>query len=159
MENRPTVYIETSVFSYLAARPSRDVIAHAHQMLTVEWWDRSLPRVEAFASAIVLEEASRGDPEAAVRRIRLIEQMDFLPTPPEVEALARTYIDANLIPESQLYDALHLAIASVHAIDYLLTWNCKHIAAATVRRGLAAINIREGFGIPVLCTPEELLEF
>ena len=89
MDKRPTVYIETSVFSYRAARPSRDVIAHAHQMLTAEWWDRSLPRVRAFASAIVLEEAGRGDAEAANRRILLIEEFDFLPSPPEVEALAR----------------------------------------------------------------------
>lgn len=154
----PKVYIETSIISYLSARPSRDVITHAHQMITVEWWHQALPRVEAYVSPFVLAEAGRGDPEAAARCLKLVERLPILPSTEAVEELARVYVKERLVPAAEFLDALHLALASYHGLDYLLTWNCRHIAAAEVRRRIAFINRQEGVGFPILCTPEGLME-
>jgi len=154
----PSVYIETSIVSYLAARPSRDVVVLGHQAITVEWWQTCLSRVRPFVSDFVLTEAAKGDAEAARRRVEALKGIPLLSTSQQVELLARTYIREKLVPESEPVDALHLALASANDIDYLLTWNCRHIAAATVRRRIAAINVREGCSVPILCTPEELMD-
>ena len=156
---KPTVYIETSVVSYLVARPSRDVIVLGHQVITAEWWEKSLPRVDAFTSQAVLVEAAKGDPDAARRRLSALEGIPIVPESPTADNLARTYISEKLIPQSVAYDALHLALASVFEIEYLLTWNCRHLAAANIRKAIWDINRREGFSTPELCTPEQLMEF
>ncbi len=154
----PAVYIETSIVSYLTARPSRDVVTLGHQSLTLEWWEAVLPKVRPVTSRITLMEAGKGNPEAASRRLAALEPIMILSVSLEAESLARTYLEEKLIPEQAELDALHLALASAHGVDYLLTWNCRHLAAAVVRRRLASINTREGFPIPVICTPEELME-
>ncbi|MBI5153944.1 type II toxin-antitoxin system VapC family toxin [Candidatus Poribacteria bacterium] len=154
----PSVYIETSVVSYLVARPSRDIIMCGHQILTQEWWERALPKVQGFVSPAVIDEIRRGDPLAAQRRLSAVQPLAILPFTQEVSRMAGIYLRELLIPESEPYDTLHLAYASVHAVDYLITWNCRHLASALVQRRIGAINKREGYPYPGICLPEELME-
>jgi hypothetical protein len=155
--NRAKAYIESSVVSYYVARASRDVVVLAHQEITRGWWKDCLPQYEPCISEVVLEEVRRGDPEAAAGRINAISAFTLLPITAGVEALAAVYVRDLQFPEKALRDALHIALASAHAVDYLVTWNCAHIASAHIRRGLAEINTREGVSVPVICTPEELM--
>lgn len=154
----PKVYIESSVVSYHVARPSRDVVALAHQEITREWWMNRLPRFEPYVSELVLEEIRRGDSEAATERLRSVERFPLLPISREVESLAAIYAQELCLPEKALRDTIHIAVAAVHGIDYLVTWNCAHIANAQIRPALAEINLREGVPVPIICTPEELLD-
>ena len=153
---KPTLYMETSIVSYLTARPSRDLIALAHQEITRKWWSDALPKFQVFISEVVIDEAKRGDIEAARKRLKALEDFAGLPILQEVEDLAEVYMKEFNLPPDASRDALHIAVASVHAIDYLLTWNCSHIANGVVRKRIREINTREGFSIPIICTPEEL---
>ena len=155
--DQPRLYIESSVVSYRAARPSRDVVVLAHQEITRAWWERCLPQYDVCISQIVVEEIRRGDPVAAARRLDSVSSFYSLPTSREVEELAAIYLDELVFPEKALRDTLHVAVASVHNIDYLVTWNCAHIVNAHIRRRLAEINLREGVSIPIICTPEEMV--
>ena len=154
----PTAYIESSVVSYRTARRSRDVIVAGHQELTHLWWDNHLGEYEAHISEFVLTEIQRGDADAASERMRLISGFAILPASEEVEALAAEYVRELQLPRKALYDALHIAIASVHGMEYLVTWNCRHIANAHLRRLISEINVRMGVFTPIICTPEELLD-
>lgn len=158
MDSRPSVYVETSVVSYLVARPSRNPVIRGHQLTTAEWWAEVLPAVRVLASPAVIIEASRGDEEEARKRLAALASVEILRGGPEVEALAAVYLSRRLIPESSAYDALHLAYATHHGVDFLLTWNCRHLASAAVRRRVAALNAELGCMTPTLCTPEELME-
>ena len=153
-----TVYVESTVISYRAARPSRDLVAAAHQQITVEWWDTILPFLSPFVSQFVLEEISRGDPEAVKRRRQLIRDLPMLDMSPPIADLAAEYFAAIRLPESARVDALHMALAVHHNLDYLVTWNCTHIAGARVRAVVHEINDAHGIATPVICTPEELME-
>ncbi|MCI0488319.1 MAG: type II toxin-antitoxin system VapC family toxin [Blastocatellia bacterium] len=155
---RPTVYIETSVISYLTARPSRDLIVAGHQQITADWWDNVRAQVDFFISPFVIDEASRGDQEAARRRIAAITDFPVLEVNEEVRDLAQVYFEAINLPDRARIDAFHLAVAVWHGMDYLLTWNCKHIASARVRKILAEVNETMGIRTSVVCTPEELME-
>lgn len=159
MTAKPSVYIETSVVSYLVARPSRDPVVKGHQVVTREWWDTRLPLIRGLASPAVVAEASRGDAREVRKRLGVLADLDLLAGGPEIEALAGVYVARRLIPESSPLDALHLAYASFHRVDYLLTWNCRHLASAVVRSRVAAINREQGRATPTICTPEELMEF
>ena len=154
----PTVYIETSIVSYLMARPSRDLIVAGHQQITNEWWHSVRPQVDCFISAFVLEEASRGDEEASQKRMTALTEIAMLEVNDKIRDLAEAYFQAIDMPDKARIDAFHLAIAVWHGMDYLLSWNCKHVASARVRKILAEIN--EGLSIhtPIICTPEELME-
>ena len=154
---KPTVYVETTVVSYLVARPARDIVVLAHQEITRSWWETAADRFDICVSQAVLEEVARGDAQAASSRVEALKGFGVLPLTDEVEALAQVYLDRLAIPERSIADAVHLAVASVHATDYLLTWNCAHIANAEIRRALAQINSEQGVGIPIICTPEELM--
>lgn len=153
---KPTVYIESSVISYHCARPARDVIVLARQELTRYWWESCLFDYAPFISVFVLEEISKGDSEAAQKRLQSVADFPQLPIIPEIEPLFSLYVKELQLPERAYRDALHIAMASVHKIEYLVTWNCAHIANAVVRKKLAQINMIEGIGLPVICTPEEL---
>lgn len=118
---KPTVYIETSVISYLTSQASRDVVVAAHQQLTAEWWQRALPQFEPFVSLVVLEEIARGDPQAASRRQDSVAGFGVLEVSAEVRNLAERYFAAIDIPERARADAYHLALAVWHGMDYLLT--------------------------------------
>ncbi len=156
--DKPTVYIESSVVSYYTARPSRDVLILSHQEITRVWWEHHLHTCEPHVSGVVLQELGRGDADAAGLRLAAVSEFRVLPLLPAIEALAAAYVSELRMPRTSLYDALHIALASVHSIDYLVTWNCKHIANAHLRRRLAEVNQHKGVSIPVICTPEELLD-
>lgn len=151
----PSVYVETSIVSYLSARPSRDVIIAAHQRLTQQWWKgRSSYRV--FVSQIVRDEAAAGDPAARARRLRVIRGIPALAVGEDATRLAGELIRRGALPKKATVDAFHIGIAPAHQIDYLLTWNCKHIANATMRGTIEAICRSAGLTPPTICTPEEL---
>jgi predicted nucleic acid-binding protein len=153
---KPRVYIETSVLSYLTARLSRDLLQAAHQQITNEWW-ASRERFELFVSEAVLEEARRGDPEAAARRIAASRGLPALPANEAARSLARNLLAESVMPAKAAVDAAHVAIATVHGVHFLLTWNCAHIANAVMRERIEDVCRRVGYRPPVICTPEELM--
>jgi len=155
---KPTVYIESTIVSYLTAKPSRDLIVAAHQQITNEWWDLIRPEVDCFTSPFVLQEISSGNEEAANKRIKIVKDLRVLELNKEIQKLAKNYFDSLDIPEKARLDASHLATAVWHEIDYLLSWNCKHIVSGRVKRVLEKINADLNIKTPVLCTPEELME-
>jgi predicted nucleic acid-binding protein len=151
------VYIETSVVSYLTARPSRDIVAAAHQQLSLVWWEHRRSDFDLVASLLVVNEARLGDPEVARRRLALLEGVPVLEVTETAQQLAVAIVKKGLLPQTAYPDALHIATASVHQIDYLLTWNCAHIANAEILPRVALISERFGLTLPYICTPEELL--
>jgi hypothetical protein len=155
---KPKVYIETTIVSYLAARPSRDLITAAHQQVTQEWWDNRRDDFDLFVSQLVIREAGAGDELAVQRRLQTLEDLPLLQLTEQASALARTLIDESALPPQAVGDALHIAVATVHGMDYLLTWNLKHPANATVRNAITITCRAHGYEPPVICTPEELLE-
>jgi predicted nucleic acid-binding protein len=154
---RPKVYLETSVVSYLTAWPSRDLVKAAHQEITREWWG-ARSRFDLYVSQLLLREASGGDPEAARLRLESVSGISVLTANPEASVLAQQLISQGSLPAKAAVDALHVAIAVVNGIDYLLTWNCAHIANAAMRHKIEAVCRQAGYEPVVLCTPEELME-
>jgi hypothetical protein len=155
---RQSVYIETSVVSYLTARPIRDIVIAAHQQVTVEWWEKSLPRLDPHVSPIVIEEASRGDKNAARLRLDRIASFPVLEITTEVRDLAELYFKKTPVPDKARGDAYHLAVATCHGMDFLVSWNFTHILNARVRAIIQNINTLKGIDTPIICTPEELME-
>jgi predicted nucleic acid-binding protein len=153
-----TIYIETSVISYRVARPSRDIIVLARQEITAEWWDSVLPHLDAYVSPVVLDEIAGGDQQAQTLRLQLVANMPPLAVDERIISLAEAICEEIRLPERAQADAYHIAIPSVHGIDYLVTWNCKHIANAFMLRKIEQIVQAKGFTMPVVCTPEELME-
>lgn len=152
---KPRVYIETSVLSYLTALPSRDVVQASHQQITIDWW-AGRDRFEALVSEAVLDEARRGDPVAAARRLAAADGLPVLSTGPEARVVAGKLLEAAALPRKAAMDAAHVAIATTHRVDFLLTWNCTHLANATMRAHIEEVCRRSGFRPPIICTPEEL---
>jgi len=155
---RPKLYVETSVVSYLTARRSRDVISLGHQQLTRDWWERARSEFELYASRLVVAEAQLGDPVFAAARLAVLEPMTLLAETPESRSLAQKLLAAGGLPQKAASDALHIAVAAAHGMDYLVTWNCKHIANARMTRFVTETCQSAGFEPPVICTPEELAE-
>src|SRR5690625_2205862 len=153
---RSTVYIETSVISYAAARPSRDLVAMARQQITREWFETAAHDHELYVSQLVIREASAGAEEAARQRLMLLEGVPLLSVTDEVGDLAQRLVDQRAVPRTAVADALHIAVAAIHGIDFLLTWNYKHIANATMRTLIEDTCRGAGFEPPVICNPEEL---
>jgi len=154
----PKAYIETSVISYLAGRPTRDVVIAAHQEITRQWWETRAPAFDLLVSELVREEAAKGDEEAAAKRMRWIESIPILQVSDAAVALAQQLVSAGPIPQTSAADALHIAIAAVNGTDYVLTWNCAHLANAAHRHRIEALVEEAGYACPVICTPEELME-
>jgi hypothetical protein len=152
-----SVYIETSIPSYLTARPSRDVRTAAWQQITVQWWEQAKQHYELFTSALVLTEAAEGNPEAAQRRLDALRGIKTLVIDSETEVLAAKLIEQGGIPAESEVDALHVAIATVQAVDLLLTWNCRHINNAEMKPVIRSICAVAGYTCPEICTPQELL--
>lgn len=155
---KPCVYVETSVISYLTARPSRDLVMAAHQEVTREWWQNQRHAFELFYSEAVRSEAALGDLQAAAQRLAVLNDMQLLEIPLQALDLANALVLATALPAKAQVDALHIAIGAIEKMDFALTWNFKHIANAQ-----SAIKVRqvcESFGLtcPVLCSPLELLE-
>jgi predicted nucleic acid-binding protein len=155
---KPLVYIETSVVSYLTSRPSRDLVTAAHQELTRQWWEERSQHFELVISELVEQEATRGDAAASRERMAVIEHLAILRTSNEAVVLAGHLLASGLIPRESSADALHIAVAAVNGADYLLTWNHKHLANALHRHRIVAVLEDVGYGCPVICTPEELME-
>ncbi len=153
---KKSVYIETSIPSYLTAKPSRDVRAAAWQQITVQWWDEARAGFDLFTSELVVVEASAGNPEAAARRLEALRGIAELPIDEEAQELAGQLIARGGIPVSAEADALHIAVAAVHRIDFLLTWNCRHIDNATRKPIIRSICGSLGYSCPEICTPLEL---
>ena len=150
------VYIETSVISYLTARPSKTILGAAHQQLTQSWWERRF-EYDLLVSQSVWQECAAGDPDAARRRMAALEELDVLAVTEEMIGLAEALIAQRLIPAKAIEDALHIAIATLHHVDFLLTWNCRHIANPVIQEGIAEYLEQQGLFLPIICTPEELL--
>ena len=149
------VYVETSIISYLSARPSRDVVIAAHQALTRRWW-RGRRGYGLFVSQLVADEATLGDRVASARRLRALLGIPRLALSAEATQLAEELVRRGALPKKATVDAFHIAIAAAHQVDYLLTWNCKHLANATMRSTIEATCRAAGFAPPIICTPEEL---
>jgi predicted nucleic acid-binding protein len=152
------VYVETSVISYLTSRPSRDLVIAGHQQITQEWWQNYRETFDLVASQLVIQEASAGDAIAAEQRLEILEQIELLATTEDALTLAQAFLDFKIMPQKAAEDALHIAIAVTNGIDYLLTWNCKHIANAIIRREVERICRYKGYEPVTICTPEELRE-
>lgn len=152
----PTVYLETTIPSYLASRPSRDLVVAAHQQITYEWWSQAKADFDLFVSEAVLEEIRTGDPEVAARRLEIVQGLPVLSMRGEIRDLVRIYRGQLGLPPQAGADALHIAFAVAYKLDYLMTWNCKHIANGQVIHRLLELNRRLGRATPVIVTPEEL---
>ena len=150
------LYLETTIISYLSARPSRDLIIAAHQELTNEWWENRRKRFDLFVSQLVIQEAKAGNKDAAQKRLSILESIPLLELTDKVRSLARILME-KAIPPKAVEDALHIAVAAIHGMDYLLTWNCKHIANAEKEHAIAAVCRSNNFEPPIICTPEELM--
>ncbi|NQU40862.1 MAG: type II toxin-antitoxin system VapC family toxin [Lentisphaerae bacterium] len=152
------VYIETSVISYLCSRPSRDLVVAANQEVTREWWNGARSHYDCFVSELLLEEAGEGDPEAAAKRLGLANELAILPVNDRVKEVAREILSRTGFPEGVADDITHIAITAVYGIDYLLTWNCAHIANPHWLPRLVTALSELGYEAPVMCTPQALLE-
>ena len=151
------VYIETTIPSYLMAWPSRDLVKAAHQQITQEWWQERA-RYALFVSQAVRREAGGGDPAAAARRLQAIKGIPVLELNEKAKVLAQALIQEGPLPEKAAVDALHIAVAAINGMDYLLTWNCTHLANAPMRNKVELFCRSEGYTIPIICTPQELVE-
>jgi predicted nucleic acid-binding protein len=153
-----SVYVETSVVSYLVARPSQNIITAANQLVTQEWWDNHRSKFEVFISQLVIDEASQGNTEEANKRLAILNDMALLTLNDKIVKLGYRFLQDKGLPAKATDDAYHIAYATVHQINYLLTWNCKHIANAQIQQKLRQISAQEGYELPILCTPYELLQ-
>jgi hypothetical protein len=157
MKHMKSVYVETSIFSYLTARPSVNVISAARQQLTCDWWEKCRSRFELFVSPLVEAEASRGDPDAAKRRIAAMEGIPSLEIVSQVSELTSLLLKKGALPQKAEDDAAHVSLAAVHGMDFLLTWNCRHIDNAEMKPVIRKVCSTYGVDCPEICTPEELL--
>jgi len=154
----PTVYVETTIPSYLTSRPSRDLVVAAHQQLTHDWWSTARPDLDAVVSEAVLDEIRAGDPEISARRLEIVQGLPILSFNDAVKSLAKIYSRRLGLHPDASTDIIHIAFAVAYEIDYLVTWNCKHIANGHVIRRLQEVNKKDRRATPVIVTPEEMLD-
>ncbi len=151
-----SVYIESSVVSYLMARPSRDVVVAARQAITETWWQNHRGEFDLFISALVEQEIARGNAEAAERRLKVVENIPLVAVSSEAQSLAEDLVAQGAVPANSKEDALHIGIAAAAGVNFLLTWNFKHINNAHTKAAITAVVESHGFACPILCSPEEL---
>ncbi len=151
-----SVYIESSVISYLASRPSRDVVISARQAITESWWQSQKSQYDVFISGLVIQEISKGDETAAQMRLAIIKDISMLGTSNEALNLAEALLEQGAVPSNSEEDALHIGIAAASGINFLLTWNFKHINNAHTKALISLVVEKHGFVCPILCSPEEL---
>ena len=154
---KASIYMETTIPSYYTARTSRDVVIAGHQATTRDWWNCRLSHFRIFISQIVIDEAAAGDADMAKLRLAAIKPFPLLDLRDDVTDLARSFIEGGPLPDKSARDALHIAAAAVHGMDFLLTWNCAHIANAEMMPRLTNICRAHGYESPVICTPDELM--
>ena len=151
------VYLETTIVSYLTARPSRNLILAAHQEVTRQWWEGPREQFGLYVSQFVVDEASDGDPTAAGERLKLLNGLPLLPLTDEVRDVATGLLDAGVLPRKAQADGVHIAVATVHEMDVLLTWNCRHLANAVILGNVGRHLRDSGYEAPIICTPDELM--
>ena len=152
-----SAYLDTNVIGYLSSRLSRDVVTLAHQQLTREWWDLHRQNFDLHVSELVLYEASRGDEGAARERLEFLRGLPILRIDPSARALADKIFRATTLPDKAAPDALHLALSAVNGMDFLVTWNCTHIANGVVLKIVNRVCWDNNYEPPIVCTPEELM--
>jgi predicted nucleic acid-binding protein len=152
-----TIYIETSVISYLTARPSDNLLASAWQKATVDWWETQRGRFSLYTSALVLEEAWRGNSNASQKRLEVLKDIPLLETTDAAIALAKIFLEQGTLPPKAIDDAVHIALAIIHEMDYLLTWNCRHIDNAEIKPVIRTLCMSKNLHFPEICTPQELM--
>ena len=155
---KPTVYIETTIVGHLASRLPNDVVVMGQMLVTRQWWNESRQDFDTFISELVMQEVSQGDAGAAAERLEMIASIPLAPIVDSARQLAAALIAQHGLPENAKVDALHLAICASNGIDYLLTWNCRHLANATRQRALGEICKASGYNAPLICTPQQLKE-
>jgi predicted nucleic acid-binding protein len=155
---KPSVYLETSVISYLASHPSDDPAVAANQQTTQEWWQARADRFDLYISQLVIEEAKVDDEDVAERRMAVLVDLPSLELKWATLDLAEALAESVPIPEQAIEDALHVALATVHGMDYLLTWDREHMADVAIRDRIERICRSQGYEPPTICTPRELLE-
>ena len=153
----PSVYLETSVFGYLASRPGLNIVFAANQLLTLQWWDDHRTKFELFISQAVIDECSAGDPVAASERLVFVDGIPVLAITLETQTLAQDLLRRVGLPPKAAIDAVHIATEAQNEIDYLLTWNCKHIANPSFRRRIEEFLEDQGLASPAICKPQELI--
>jgi hypothetical protein len=153
---KASLYMETSVISYLTARPSRDVVMAGHQASTCEWWHEHRAKFDIFISRLVWDEASEGDPQAVKRRLKILRSLPWLQIKRDAAFLAKSLVAEGCFPENADDDALHVALATTHGMEFLLTWNFAHIANASIEKQMREVCEKHGFLMSVICSPEEL---
>jgi predicted nucleic acid-binding protein len=154
---KESIYLETTIISYYASRPNRDIVIAGHQQITKDFIDKSALQYDIFVSELVIEECKSGDKEAAILRLELLKTFNLLELNNAALSLAKSLISGKIVPNQYAEDALHIALATIHGMDYLVTWNCKHIANAHIRNKLEKAIRNHGYVLPVICTPEELM--
>ncbi|MGB5961930.1 MAG: type II toxin-antitoxin system VapC family toxin [Coleofasciculaceae cyanobacterium] len=152
-----TIYIETSIIGYLTARSSNNLILMANVETTRQWWDDRRSQFTLYISQVVLDEVARGDDEISSRRLEILRDFPLLEINQAVQNLAEQFLSQSNLPPKASDDALHIAAATVYGLDYLLTWNCKHIANAQIQKKLLQISFNAGYELPTICTPYELM--
>lgn len=153
----PQVYIETSIVSYLRQRPSTQIVAAARQLLTQRWWDNERQNYALVTSQYVMDEAGLGDPTLAAERLSALADIPLLELSADVPQIAAEIIRRGILPSGAQVDALHIAVAAFHEVEYLLRWNCKHIASAQAIPRIRDLLLELGYPVPVICTPEEMV--
>jgi PIN domain len=152
-----TVYIETSILGYLTARSTKNLILAANMEITKDWWKFRRQTFILYTSEAVLDEVAQGDAEIAAQRLEILRGFPLLALNQAVQDLAAQFLARSSLPPKAKVDAIHIAAATIHGMDYLLTWNCKHIANAQIQGKLAEISLDFGYVLPILCTPNELM--
>ena len=152
------IYIESTIPSYVVARPARDLLQAARQQMTRDWWDLRRAGHDLFASQLVLDEIAFGESEMANRRLELMANIPLLESTREAGELTTHIMNSRLLPAKAEGDGTHIALPTVHKMDILLTWNCRHIANAFILGGLHRLIESCGYGVPTICTPEEFLQ-
>ncbi len=155
--SKPQIYIETSVLSYLVSRISSNLVLAAYQQITRNWWEFQLPYYQPVTSDFVIEEITKGDATLSKERLKLIQKFRKLPVTDDVINLGDRYLRELVIPRKASLDAYHLSISVIHGMDFVLSWNFRHMANAFVRRKVEIINSGLGIVTPTICTPEELI--
>ncbi len=159
MSINETVYIETSILGFLTARSTTNLILAANTKVTQDWWNTRRSSFTLYASELVEDEAARGDKAIANQRLDLLKSIMYLDLTEEAVELAREFLQQSNLPPKAANDSLHIALATVYGLDYLLTWNCKHMANAQIQKKLSQISFELGYEVPVICTPYELIEY
>lgn len=152
-----TVYIETSIIGYLTARSTKNLIIAGNIETTRDWWQNRRNDFILYISQVVLDEVARGDAEIALERLEILNGLPLVELNQNVRDLSAQFLKRSNLPPKASDDAVHIAAATVHGVDYLLTWNCKHIANAQIQRKLAEISLDLGYELPIICTSYELL--